>query len=101
MLELGARRISDVKPQDIAKLHHKLRAVPAEANHAIAVSSAMFNYAERIGWRPEGSNPCRHIERYPLRHHERFLTADELARLGDALAAYAGSPYVTAAIKLL
>jgi integrase len=30
-----------------------------------------------------------------------MLSGDELGRLGDALAAYEGSPYVTAAIKLL
>jgi integrase len=98
---IGNRRVADVTRQDVAKLHHARRATPAEANHALAVLSAMFNFAERIGWRPEGSNPCRHVERFPQRRHERFLSADELARLGDALTAYNGSPYVTAAIKLL
>jgi integrase len=98
---IGTRRVTDITRQDMAKLHHSRRATPAEANHALAVSSAMFSYAERIGWRPEGSNPCRHITRFPLRRHERFLSADELARLGDALAAYSGSPFAVAAIKLL
>jgi integrase len=57
--------------------------------------------AERWGERPDGSNPCRHVERYPEKKRERFLSADELARLGDALAAYDGSRYAAAAIKLL
>jgi integrase len=35
--------------------------------------------------RPEGSNPCSKIERYPENHRERFLSAEELARLGATL----------------
>src|SRR5262249_40885663 len=46
-------------------------------------------------------NPCRHVERFPQRPRERFLSAGELARLGEALAAWPGSPYAAAAIKLL
>jgi integrase len=61
----------------------------------------MLTLAEQWGLRPDGSNPCRHVEKFAERKRERFLSADELARLGEALAAYAGSPYVTAAIKLL
>ena len=61
----------------------------------------MFNIAERWGLRPDGSNPCRHIEKYPQRRRERFLSPAELARLGDALAAYDGWPYSVAAVKLL
>jgi integrase len=61
----------------------------------------MFTFAERLGERPDGSNPCRHVERFPQRRRERFLSADELARLGDVLMAYRGSPYHVATIKLL
>jgi len=61
----------------------------------------LFTFAERRGERPEGSNPCRHVERFPQRRRERFLSADELARLGDTLSAYRGSPYHPATIKLL
>lgn len=61
----------------------------------------MLTYAERLGERPDGSNPCRHVERFPQKRRERFLSTAELARLGDALTAYKGSPFVVAAIKLL
>lgn len=37
----------------------------------------------------------------PERARERFLSTDELARLGDALAAWPGSPFAAAAIRLL
>ena len=98
---IGKRRVADVTPQDIARMHHARRATPTEANRAIACLSTMFNFAERIGWRPDGSNPCHHVEKYRQRRRERFLSAEELARLGDVLASYDGSPYYTAAIKLL
>jgi addiction module HigA family antidote len=64
------------------------------------VLSKMFNLAEQWGLRADGSNPCRHVEKFAERKRERILSAAELARLGDALAAYDGSPYVTAAVKL-
>lgn len=99
--DLGKRKVVDVTSDDISKLHHKLRKSPYQANRVLAVLSKMFNLAELWGWRSKQSNPCRGIERFEEKHRERFLTAAELARLGDALTAYGGSEYVPAAIKLL
>jgi integrase len=98
---LGRRRVRDVTRQDIAQVHHSRRAAPIEANRILALMSVLFTFAERQGERPDGSNPCRHVERFPQRRRERFLSADELARLGDTLTAYRGSPYHPATIKLL
>jgi integrase len=98
---LGKRKVAEVTRADITKLHHANRAAPFQANRCLAVSSAMFNMAERWDLRPDGSNPCRHVERFAERKRERFLSPAELARLGDALAAYDGSPYAVAAVKLL
>jgi integrase len=98
---LGQKRAADVTRQDVARLHHAKRATPTEANRTLALLSVFFTFAERQGERPDGSNPCRHVERFPQRRRERFLSADELARLGDTLAAYRGSPYHPATIKLL
>jgi integrase len=98
---IGNLRVADVSRQDVAKLHHSRRATPVDANRMLAALSTMFNLAERWGMRPDGSNPCRHVEKFPQRRRERFLSNDELARLGDALARHSCSPYVTAAVKLL
>ena len=98
---LGSKRVADVTRADVAKLHHARRGTPTDANRTLGLLSVLFNWAERIGERPDGSNPCRHAERFPQRRRERFLSADELARLGDTLAAYEGSPYHVATIKLL
>jgi integrase len=99
--ELGKRKVGDITRADVAKLHHANRAGPYQANRIVAILSKMFNLAERWGLRPDGSNPCRHVEKFPERKRERMLSPAELARLGDALAAYDGSPYVIAAVKVL
>lgn len=98
---LGKTRVTDLTRQDVTKLHYARRKTPTEANRALAVLSTMLNFAERLGERSDGSNPCRHVERYPQHRRERFLSSDELGRLGAALASYDGSPHALAAIKLL
>jgi integrase len=98
---IGKRKVADIIRRDIERLHQARGETPTEANRALACLSTMFNLAERWGLRPDGSNPCRHIEKYPQRRRERFLSPAELARLGEALAAYDGSPYAVAAVKLL
>ena len=71
----------------------------------LALLSNMFNLAEIWGYRPDGANPCRHIEKYKEQARQRYLSADELARLGVALGELeAKSPngfYAATAIKLL
>jgi integrase len=98
---LGTRKAADVTRHEIARLHHGLRATPYQANRALAVLSKLFNLAERWGIRPDGSNPCRHVEKFREHARERMLSGEELARLGAALVGYEGSPYAVAAIKLL
>ena len=82
-----------------------VRGGPGAANRCLALFSKMFSLAERWGWRPEGSNPCRHVDKYRENRRERFLSEAELARLGDALteAEREGTetPHAIAAIRLL
>jgi integrase len=65
----------------------------------------MFNLAEAWGLCPDGSNPCRHVKKYPEEKRERFLTPEELARLGEVLrdveAEGSEAPSAIAAIRLL
>jgi integrase len=98
---LGGRRVRDISRADISRLHHELRDTPYAANRTLAVLSKLLALSEKWGERPDGSNPCRHVEKYGERKRERMLSADEFGRLGDALAASDRSPFVVAAIKLL
>ena len=62
----------------------------------------MFSLAEVWGWRPDGSNPCRHVKRYKERKRERFLSPEETERLGEILReAEDEMPSAVAAIRLL
>src|SRR5262249_28622740 len=59
--------------------------------------------AEVWGERLPGSNPCRYVEKFKERKRERFLSAEELSLLAEALE-NAGSnepPSAIAAIRLL
>ena len=102
---LGRLKVQDVSRADIAQLHHGMRSIPGAANRVLALLSKMFNLAELWGLKPDHTNPCRHIERYAERKMERFLSAEELARLGSALTRAerdsAELPSAIAAIRLL
>jgi integrase len=98
---VGRKPVREVTRADVSRLHHGHRTKPYAANRALAVLSKMFALAEKWGERPDGSNPCRHVEKYGEHKRERMLSADEFCRLADALKAPGRSPYIVAAIKLL
>jgi integrase len=102
---LGHHRIADLARADVAQLHHQLRDRPYQANRCLAVLSKMMNLAEAWGLRLDGSNPCRHVKKYREHRRERYLTREELQRLGTALAdserSKRESPFAVAAIGLL
>jgi integrase len=111
---LGNKKVRDVDYADISGIHRDLEATPYEANRTLALISALLNYAERPvnggrnGFRDSGSNPCRHVARYPELKRKRFAKLDELARIGremdarwaDATARLASPNYKGAAQTL-
>ncbi|MCC6642740.1 MAG: site-specific integrase [Deltaproteobacteria bacterium] len=102
---LGRRPVAEVTRAEVTRLHHDLRETPGNANRVLSLLSKAFNLAERWGLRPDGSNPCRNIDRYPERKRERYLTAAELARLGETLreieAEGSEHPSTVAGVRLL
>lgn len=83
---LRDRRVTDIDRADVARLHSALRETPTMANRAKALLSHVINVAVERGIRPEGTNPCQRVKNYPEGRRERFLTSEELGRLGTALA---------------
>jgi integrase len=83
---LGSRRMGDIRKADLARLHSKLTGdgVPTSANRALAVFSSIWNWAAKRD-EAEGPNPAAGIEKNPERKMDRFLTIEELTRLGQAL----------------
>jgi len=82
---LGRLKITEVTRAHVLQLHHSLSKTPSTGNQALTVLSKMFNMAEAWGLRPENTNPCRHVKKYKEKKRERFLSADEMRRLGDTL----------------
>jgi integrase len=82
---LGRLTVTDIIRADVAKFHHDLRHIPYQANRCLEVVSKMFSLAELWGLRPDGTNPRKHIKKYPEEKRERFLSAAELRRIGEVL----------------
>lgn len=101
----GKRRINDIDLNDISAFHARHGKTPRQANTLIAVLSKVLNWATDRHWRTAGPNPCLKIKKYRQLPRERYLTDDELGKLGQALDDARGSgdisPYSAAAIRLL
>jgi hypothetical protein len=83
---LGSTKVADVTYSDIDRLHRKITksGTPFRANRCVSLLSKMFSLA--IRWHMRTDNPVKGIERNDEPRRERYLSADELARLTDALA---------------
>lgn len=121
----GGRRLKNIKPDDVARMHRQLarkrkRTIaaavtpkqfekyqrecggPSAANRCLATVKVMFNLAERDRLIDKGSNPAIGIKMLHEEPVEKYLTPDELGRLAEALRnAQESSPYAVAAIRLL
>ena len=98
----GKRRITDITSRDIQRWFTALHATPAAANRALPVLSVILRGAESLGHRPQNSNPCLGIRRYRLRGRNRFLTTEEIRRLGTILDMHQEvSPQPVAVVRLL
>ncbi|NCC61320.1 MAG: DUF4102 domain-containing protein [Verrucomicrobiae bacterium] len=120
---LGSYQLDSISRADIARIHNDLADTPYQANRLLAVLSSFFSWSIKHGHRTIEANPCRYIERYKEKGRERFLSEEEIFKLGEALTRYeedhrwikpmkhrkkeaapeenAVTPYVTAAIRLL
>ncbi len=83
---LGTRKLRSLTRRDVVELQTSLGASRVQTNRALALLSRICSLAERWELRPQGSNPCRGVPRAREGRRRRLLSADELARLGKALA---------------
>lgn len=83
---LGAMRACDVGYGDCERLHDKVAEnAPIQANRVLATFSKMLSLAERWGWRPLGSNPCKRVQRAPEKQRRRFMTPAEAQKIAAAM----------------
>ena len=118
---LGRRRAIDVTRADVAKLHNDLRGKrqdkteseptsktaerskggPYIANRALAIIASMYSWAGNAGLIADAFNPAARVERFAEQRRERFLTTDEIDRIGTALreAETTGLPWIVDGAK--
>lgn len=103
---IGSRKAVTLTRSDVAKLHgaiarkatgvkkpgakrtaaRKIRGGPIIANRALAVLKAMFSWAIGLGLISAGTpNPASGVEAFKEKGRERFLSSEEMVRLGEAL----------------
>ncbi|SJZ78675.1 tyrosine-type recombinase/integrase [Consotaella salsifontis] len=101
---LGKLKVPDVTRADVFAMMSGMSDRPIIANRTLACLRKMFNLAEVWGYRPDGSNPCRHVQKYPEKGETRFITDDELRKLyvylNRADAEGLEHPILTLAIRL-
>jgi integrase len=103
---IGSRKAVTLTRSEVSKLHgaiarkskgskklgakrtaaQKTRGGPIIANRALAVLKAMFSWATDLGFLPDGcKNPASGVEAFKEKGRERFLSFEEMQRLGAVL----------------
>ncbi|MGO8676460.1 MAG: integrase arm-type DNA-binding domain-containing protein [Limisphaerales bacterium] len=82
----GGLKAEALSRGQVAALHARMADRPYAANRAVAVWGKLYSWAAERGIVPEAQNPVKGLKKYREQGRERFLSSDELARLGAALA---------------
>lgn len=100
--EFGHLPVLAIRRADILRWRDGCAQRTGAFNRTIPIMSVMMNYAEQLGLRPRGSNPCKGTPRYKRAKMDRFLSPREFRRLAETLHAFEDSdPVAVQAIRLL
>ena len=102
---LGSISLDQLGHTEVCVLHRALKHTPRAANHVLDFLGSLFSEAKAAAIVPDGFNPTRRIKRFTIQARQRFLSEQELARLGETLTEIekdgTESSFVIAAIRLL
>ena len=76
----GDRRVGELVKADILFWRDGFAERTGIFNRTLPILSVMMSYAEKLGLRKHGSNPCKGTPRYKRKRMERFLSPREFAR---------------------
>lgn len=82
---LGRKKAKDVSHGDVERLHVSLKDRAITANRVLSTISSMYTWAMDTKAIPKIENPASGLAKYPEDSRERYLTSEELGRLGDAI----------------
>jgi integrase len=84
--QIGKTRACDVTRSTIMRLHRSIgEHTQVTANRVVVLISGLYSWAASVGEIPDGLQPAKGVTRYREEGRERYLSGDELARLGNAL----------------
>ena len=96
------RPISEITKSEVQDWFAGLSATPAAADRSLPVLSVILRQAELYGYRTGDSNPCTGLRRYRQRGRERYLSDEEIRRLGAVLHEHASAiPLPVAIVRIL
>src|SRR5215469_5076950 len=82
---VGTSKADKLTRAQVGRLHSSLADTPFQANRVLAAIGSMYAFAARASIVPDGTNPARGIDKFKENRRERFLTGEELERLGSAI----------------
>ncbi len=85
--EIGNRQVISLTKSDLTRLHRKIgTAHPVTANRVISLLHAAIEFGRSEGLIPKDlPNPAKGVDRFREEGRERYLSGDELRRLGETL----------------
>lgn len=94
---IGTIKLDKIDTAHLARLHRRIgQTHPMTANRVVECISSVYRYAATCGLVTRGFNPASLVQAFREQRRERFLSADELARLGDGIreAESVGIPWI-------
>jgi integrase len=82
---IGRTPADSITTAELSRLHHSLGHHPARANRVISYLGGVLSWASINGYVPRGFNPSRDVRRYREQGRERFLSTEELKRMGQVI----------------
>ncbi|MEM7689605.1 MAG: tyrosine-type recombinase/integrase [Pseudomonadota bacterium] len=96
------RRVDEITKANVSFWRDGFAERTGAFNRTISILSVVMGYAEKLGYRRRGSNPCRGTPRYKRKRMERFLSTREYGQLATALNQFESEhSTVVAALRLL
>lgn len=81
--KLGNQKVSDLNHRHVQAFHNTLKDTPYQANRALSLVSKMLELS--IKWEMRRDNPAKGVGKFHEEKRHRWLSTDELMRLGTAL----------------
>lgn len=84
---IGSVKAAALTRREVQAMHTKVGAGRGKyaANRAVAVLKAAYSWGGKQDHVPAGFNPASGVDRYKEEARERFLTVEEMQRLGEAM----------------